>query len=158
VIRVTAVPRARDGLATPSPGFLATVGRHLDRHRLLTDRVEVVGPTDVGVGVDVAVRIVPGYSPEGRRRAVADALDAFLDPLRGFEGDGWPFGRPVYRSELYAAVEGVSGVDWVVDLGVRADGEASLDAEGNLVLDDSALVHPTDHRVTIRTDLPGGEP
>jgi hypothetical protein len=54
-------------------------------------------------------------------RAARDALAVLLDPLTGgTDGAGWPFGRPVFDSELYAALEGVAGIDYVENLAVTA--------------------------------------
>ncbi|MDS0301119.1 putative baseplate assembly protein [Halogeometricum sp. S1BR25-6] len=153
VTRVTVMPHStlpKSVEPVPSVGLLAAVDRHLRRHRLLTDRVEVAAPKYVGVGVTVEARIVPGYSIEGRTRAIVAALDAFLDPLTGFEGQGWPFGRPVYKSELYGVVKEVSGVDWVIGISVRAAGHAGVDGEGNVLVDESALVRPLAHDVSVR--------
>jgi len=37
-----------------------------------------------------------------------------LDPHRGGAGgSGWPFGRPVFVSELYELLEGIPGIDHV---------------------------------------------
>jgi hypothetical protein len=55
--------------------------------------------------------------PTDVRRAVLEALAAWLDPLRGGPaGEGWPFGGDVHLSDLYAVLERVPGVDHVVDL------------------------------------------
>ena len=156
-VRVVVIPHSTLDAPVPSAGFLAAVQCHLERHRLLTDRVTVEAPTYVGIGVDAKVRIVPGYSVEGRRTAVADALDDFLDPLTGFEGDGWPFGRPLYRSEVYEAIETVEGVDCVLDVSVRTRNERAIDRNGNVLIDETALLSPDDHDVTVRTDSRGGK-
>jgi hypothetical protein len=38
----------------------------------------------------------------------------FLHPLKGGrDGKGWPFGRAVYRVDLYHVIEDVPGVDFV---------------------------------------------
>ena len=148
-VRVVVVPYGTSDDPTPSPGFLDAVTAHVERHRLLTDRVSVRGPTYVGVGVNATVRIAPDHSANGRTDAVRAALDAFLDPLDGFEGDGWPFGRPLYRSELYEEIESVPGVECVVDLGVRARNHRRIDADGTVHIDDTALLSPDEHDVTV---------
>lgn len=144
----------------PSRGVLTAVERHLEKHRLLTDRVEVSAPRYVDIGVTVDARIVPGYSIAGRTRAIEAALDAFLDPQHGFEGTGWPFGRSVYKSELYGVVKEVSGVDWVIDVSVHADGHEGVDEEGNVLIDESALVRPVAHDVSVqfRSETTGVNP
>lgn len=154
-VHVVIVPYSRSARPTPSDGFVDAVEAHLRRHRLLTDRVSVRRPTYVGVGVDADVRLEPGYSASDRVAAVEEALDDFVDPLSGFEGEGWPFGRALYRSELYETVENVPGVDCVTRLDVAADG-GRFDGEGNVVVDPWALLTPTDHAVTARVGSQGG--
>lgn len=109
----------------PSPGFLDAVSCHLERHRLLTDRVTVEGPTYVGISIDAVIEVATGSAERHTIEAVEDALAGFLDPLEGFEGDGWPFGRPVYLSEVYETIESVSGVDCVRDVDLTPHGPGS---------------------------------
>jgi predicted phage baseplate assembly protein len=153
-VRVVVVPHSTLPESTPpepSPGLLDAVDAHLQRHRLLTDRVSVARPISVGVGVAVGVELAEGFTAEGRITAVADALDAFLDPLTGFDGDGWPFGRPVYRAELYEQIVAVPGVDCVRDLSASADGGRVTDA-GTVVLAPTELAYSAGHDVTVLTD------
>lgn len=135
----------------PSEGFLEAVACHLRRHRLLTDAVEVVAPTYVGVEVDAVVEVLSGHGVEHTIDAVVDRLERFLHPLDGFDGDGWPFGRPVYRSEVYEAIEGVEGVDCVndVDLAAGAPGERR---EAGLDIPSNALAYLDDVTVTAAGD------
>ena len=54
------------------------------------------------------------------RQNVVNAVRDFLHPTRGGdEGRGWPFGRSIFRSELYAVIEGLPGVDHVRELLLR---------------------------------------
>lgn len=149
-LRVVVVPYSTRPRPEPSDGFLEAVRCHLQRHRLVTDRVEVKPPTYVGVRTNVEVQIYEGYSEDRRAEAIQAALDEFLDPLSGFDGDGWPFGRPVYRSELFATIEGVEGVDCVTDLSISATGEHSM-VDGDVHIRPTALVYSQGHDVRVRT-------
>ncbi len=159
-VRVVVVPYSPLAMAQPSDGFLDAVRRHLEKHRLLTDRVAVEGPTYVGIGVETDLRIAPEYSASGRAAEVETTLDAFLDPLgtADDDDDGWPFGRPVYKSELYEVIEGVEGVDVVVDVSIRRRGEAETDTDGNVLLGESALPYPESHDVVVRRNGGGRRP
>ncbi|MEW5930144.1 MAG: hypothetical protein AB1941_22025 [Gemmatimonadota bacterium] len=85
----------------------------LDPRRMLTTRHHVVGPTYVPVRVRVRVMSRPDV-PEAQLGAVQAELERFFDPLRGgVEGGGRAFGRDVYASELYAALERLPLVDHV---------------------------------------------
>jgi plastocyanin len=151
-VTVVVVPYSTLNPPVPSRGFLEAVRRHLRKHRLLTDRVGVRPPTFVAIGVVADVRLVPGYSEAGRTEAVTAALDAFLDPLEGFDGEGWPFGRTLYASEVYAVIEGVEGVDCVRDVTLRARGAERVDGDGNVVIAPTALLSPADHDVSVSAD------
>ncbi|MFB6155714.1 MAG: putative baseplate assembly protein [Haloferacaceae archaeon] len=153
VVEVVVVPYSPPFVDRPVPseGFLEAVDCHLERHRLVTDRVDAVPPTYVGVGVDVEVELLDGYAASQRAEAVGAELDRFLSPLSGFDGNGWPFGRSVYESELYETVEGVEGVDCVLDVDVTVDGDARR-RDGEVDVPDVALVYPTDHTVSVAGD------
>jgi predicted phage baseplate assembly protein len=154
-VRVVTVPFSTRERAIPSEGFLDAVQCHLQRHRLLTDRVAAEPPLYVGVEVIAEVELDPGRSAAERAAAVEDALHAFIDPLEGFDGDGWPFGRPLYRSELYETIERVDGVDCVYDLSITIDGDADIDADGNALIPETALLYSSGHTVDIRRDRTG---
>lgn len=154
-VRVIVVPYSPHEKPVPSAGFLEAVKCHLERHRLLTDRVEVDPPTYVGIGVGVEIGILPGYAEAERIEAVDAKLRKFLHPLKGFEGEGWPFGRPVYESEIYEAVESVDGIDCVLDVDLTASGPGARYREGSVEIGRSSLVYSEDHDVVIQTGRDG---
>jgi predicted phage baseplate assembly protein len=133
-VRVVVVPFSPpDTRPVPSDGFLDAVDCHLKRHALLSDEVAAIAPTYVGVDVVAEVRVTPGYGRRERQVAAESAVESFLDPLRGFEGDGWPFGRGVYLSELYQVLETTDGIETVVDVSVTTGDEAAA-LEGGTAL------------------------
>ena len=81
--------------------------------RLLTTRVDVVGQRPLHVTVSANIYLRPDGVAGDVSAAVTLALDSFLDPLRGWQGSGWPFGRPIFTSDLNAALDGIPGVDFV---------------------------------------------
>jgi hypothetical protein len=124
-LSVIVVP-ARSPLSPPDlpplPGnaLLKTVYDYLEPRRLLTVRNVVVGPIYVPIQPTIVLAGRPDVPAAGLRRRVMDAVDGFLDPLTGgpgpAAGDGWPFGRDVYVSEIFQLLEGVPGVDYVTDV------------------------------------------
>ena len=152
-VRVVVVPYAPEGARrpTPSEGFLDAVQAHLDEHRLLTDRVRAVAPTYVGIGLELAVRTGEWRPGPGIEDDVEAALRSYLDPVHGFEGDGWPFGRTLSAEELVSVVESVDAVDAVEGLSVSAPGNARVDPDGNVRIDETALFALASVEVDTRT-------
>ncbi|MFM6054401.1 MAG: hypothetical protein ACKPA7_22725, partial [Sphaerospermopsis kisseleviana] len=66
---------------TPSKGFLKTVCLHLDRHRLITTKVEVIAPNYVGIGVNTTLRLRRGFSEVTSQEQIDRALQKFLHPF-----------------------------------------------------------------------------
>jgi hypothetical protein len=66
------------------------------------------------VTAEAQVKAVPHLSPERVQQRVIERLYAFLNPFTGGdEGQGWPFGRDLFISDVYAAVQQVHGVRYV---------------------------------------------
>lgn len=151
-ITVVVVPYAPLSQPRPEPseGFLDAVSRHVDRHRLVTDRVTVEAPEYVDLSFDVDVQ-TSGWIPESRvRGAIESRLNEYVHPVGGFEGDGWPFGRPLYREELPAMLERIEFVDHVRDVSVHARGDARVDGDGNVLIDESTLFALDEVRTNVR--------
>lgn len=91
--------------------------RSLDERRLITTIVHVVAPSFTSVRLTVVLQARPGVNTERLNESVGEAIATFLDPYEGWEdGAGWPYGRRVYRSELYQRIETIAGVDHVMTL------------------------------------------
>ena len=131
----------------PTRGFLEAVDRQLCRHRLLTDRTTVVAPTYRQVTVTVTVS--PAADADNVEGAIQESLETYIDPLTGFDGDGWPFGRPVYRSDVFARVGAVPGVADVRDVSVRMAGDVDRTTVPVLA---GVRVHVRDDREDCRRD------
>jgi predicted phage baseplate assembly protein len=87
------------GAPKPDAGALAAVRARLDSTRLVGTEVFVAPARYRPVHVLVEVRGEVGDAEDLRTR-LADSIRAFLDPLRGGDGNGWPFGEPVRPSAL----------------------------------------------------------
>jgi hypothetical protein len=113
----------------------------------VTTNLSVVAPDFVEVTVRASVKVAPRVGAETVRARAADALREFLDPLTGGgDGKGWPFGRPVYESEIYQLIEGVAGVVCVekVSLSGRSCDSARRD---RITLRKTGLVYSGEHEI-----------
>jgi hypothetical protein len=150
-VTVVVIPAMRIPRPMPSAHLLQTVQAYLDRRRTVCTQVHVTGPTYVEVTVTASVALVADANPATVQPAIVTALDTFLDPLVGGpSGDGWPFGRDVYRTEIMQLIAGVSGVDHVTSLSLAANGVPG--SCGNLSICAGALVSSGAHQITTTTE------
>jgi hypothetical protein len=140
-------------LGAESPGRYGTedrLFRLLREHAPLATRLHVVEVrfARIGIRAVVARRTASGVT----REDVLEALAGFLDPSTGGEdGAGWPFGRAVYRSELFQLLERLPGVDHVEELDVTARSpEATAEDEGVLIPPLWLVHREIDFDVTVR--------
>ena len=153
IIDVTVLPHAPDDPApVPSPELLSEVFALLDERRLITTRLAVVPPTYRGVVVEAEVLPAAGLiDPAALRRRAEAAIGTFLHPLAGgVDGAGWPFGRALFRSELFRVLEGVDGVDHVTALNLGADGGKPQKVDRIEALAPTSLMRLDGGRVDLR--------
>jgi hypothetical protein len=113
----------------PSQELRDAVHAWLEPRRLLGVRHRVVGPAYVPVTVTARLVLRPGFATAAVARSgvltdaaiIADvargaaaAVQSHLDPVTGGpEGNGWPFGRDIFVSDLYRLLDELPGVDYV---------------------------------------------
>jgi hypothetical protein len=112
--------RPEGGERTPQPtkGLLRKIEAFLRRHALggIADDIHALPPDYQPVQIAAKVRPKKPEEASLIEQRVVQALEAFFHPLSGGEqGEGWPFGRDVYISEVYAVIERTEGVDRVVE-------------------------------------------
>lgn len=118
-VTVVAVPYTREGNFPPVPGngFMRTVLAHLENHRLITTDIHVIEPEYVKISVECKVHVMKKYSSGEVKKRINTKLEQFLHPLTGGpDGQGWPFGRSVFPSEIYQIIDDVEGVDYATDV------------------------------------------
>ena len=94
----------------------------LEPRRLLTTVLHVVPPAFTPLALELNVEADSGVALAVLEARVAEGVARFLDPHCGWiDGCGWPFGRAVYRAELYQLIEGIEGVDHVTSLRLNGD-------------------------------------
>jgi hypothetical protein len=145
--------RRRDLVADDA--LLKEVARHLEPRRLLGATVDVVGPRVREVSVAADVEVAPGNNPERVERDVRTALDRYLDPVDGGDGDGWAFGRPLHQGELFGVAGAVPGVRFVhflriYEIDPRTGKPAEEPVGRHLTLKPDEVVAPAEHTVRAR--------
>jgi hypothetical protein len=150
VVTVILLPSLPASRPSPSAGLLRAVSAQLNAHRLVGTRVEVTGPLYTEVAVRARVSALRSVGPAQLVQRIGASLDAFFDPLRGGpDGSGWPLGRDVIRSEVLQVVDGVTGVDHVLELDlVTADGVTC----NNLCIGPLGLVAAGAHQLEVTAE------
>lgn len=98
-----------------NPQLQAQVSDYLDDRRLLGMAIRYDQPNYVGVTVQAEVALEPNYgnteAQQTMRHQLQVALYYFLNPITGGpDGQGWPFGRPVYPSDIVTLFQPIPGV------------------------------------------------
>jgi hypothetical protein len=148
-VRVVIMPAMLVREPQPTAGLIQAVKRFLDRRRTVCTRVEVVGPEYIAVQISATVKLESGASAARVISAVEQALNTFLDPLKGGpNGRGWPFGRSVYRTEIMQLIAGVHGVSYVIALSMSSGSSEKLC--GDIPLCPSFLTSPGEHSIQVQ--------
>lgn len=140
-VYVLVIPRVPDPAGYLSPEQLAfpqetiaALQAYLDERRLLTVRLDVRPPAYRWVAVKVQLRPAPGADGDAVRAEVLGRLYRFLNPLTGGpdslnaglrrpEDEGWPFGRELFASDVYQALQGIANVQFIRGLELYATAE-----------------------------------
>lgn len=137
----------------PSEDVLARITDYLDERRAIGARLLVEPPFYQGVTVVAQLTARRSADTTAVQDEAVQALYRYADPLTGGrDGTGWPFGRAVHVGEIYAVLQGVSGVEIVDDVKLfAADPITSKRGEPaqRIPLDKHALVFSFEHRVRV---------
>jgi len=148
VITVIVLPFLPADAPLASPSLIRRVQAYLNARRVVGTRLLVTGPQYHAATVRARVRTVRGGNPTLIKAAVERVLDVFFDPLSGGpDGQGWPFGRSIYRSEVLQVLDETPDVDHVLDMElIDEDGQPSC---GNLCLRPLELVDAQPHQIEV---------
>ncbi|MEH2435504.1 MAG: putative baseplate assembly protein [Nostoc sp.] len=91
---------------------------YLDERRLLGIQLQLQQPNYVGVSVQAEVTLEPAYNNPSAQAEIIHklkvALYRYLNPLTGgVEMTGWPFGRPLYPSDIIALLQQTAGIQYL---------------------------------------------
>lgn len=145
---VVVVPYSERDRPEASPGFLETVRRHLEAHRLLTTELHVISAAYIRVTVHAVVVVETSRKEDSA--AIAAVLKRLLRPMGHGDGDGWRFGRSVHKGDIYGAISRLKGVVYVQDLWIDAEGPSiRKDGGGDIHLPPNGLVYSGEHEIEL---------
>ena len=105
----------------PDEADIARLSELLEERRLLTTRLDIRAPVYRWVTCKVQLRANPGVNPETVEAEVLNRLHTFLNPISGGpNGDGWPFGRDLFVSDVYQCLQGLPNVQFIRGVEMRA--------------------------------------
>jgi hypothetical protein len=113
-----------DNLNNNLSNYYQSLQEFLDDRKLLTTRLHVVEPMYVNVTIETELILEDGAKAEDVKAQAQTSVGEFFDPLRSgqyWQGKGWPFGRGIYRSDLYQLLDNLKGVDYVANLNLKTD-------------------------------------
>ncbi len=114
IVSIIIVPKSPYAKPMPSDELLKRIYRYLEKQRLLATELFIIPPEYTEISVNTIVKMKPRFVKKTIENNVKTELDKFLNPLTGgVEGNGWPFGRSVYLSEIYQIIDSAEGVDYV---------------------------------------------
>ena len=122
-VSVIIVPRTADAKPLPSRALMERVAGYLRKHSLATTSLSVVGPLYLRIGIEVHLRLASLRFDDRVKRQLGEAFAAYLHPLSGRGGEGWPFGRRPHDSDIHRLIRSVAGIDHVsyLSIDVSAD-------------------------------------
>jgi len=148
-VTVVVVPYSESPNPMPSTGFLRSVKHHLNRYRLLTTDLRVIGPEYIKVTVYAVVVINSSKGEPGEK--IISMLNHFLQALDTNDpGAGWAFGRTVNKGDIYEIINRVPVVEYVKDLWLYAEGGGTKrEVSGDIELPPAGLVYSGEHEIEI---------
>ncbi|MCI0398146.1 MAG: putative baseplate assembly protein [Chloroflexi bacterium] len=125
----------------PKAEDVASLSAYLDERRLLTTRLDIRAPAYRWVAAKVQLRAAPGVPPEAVQADVLARLYRYLNPITGGpNGEGWPFGRELFLSDVYQCLQGVPNVQFIRNVEMRA-AQPGGRGEGNPVESLEVVAH-----------------
>jgi len=93
---------------------IALLDQYLEERRLLTTRLEIRPPAYYWISAKVKLRATPGVDQASVEAEALARLYRFINPLTGgLDGNGWPFGRDLFVSDIYQCLQGMPDVQFI---------------------------------------------
>ncbi|MBR0804363.1 hypothetical protein JQ636_12510 [Bradyrhizobium japonicum] len=116
--------RTKDAQPRPSRARAEALAKHILEHAsggINADALKVVPPDYVPLMVRVDLLATSADAVAGVDSAVRERLARFLHPTDGGpDGDGWPFARRAWPSDIDRVLTGIPGIDRVTNIELNA--------------------------------------
>jgi len=148
-----------DNITSQETARYPNLFKFLDQRRLLTTRIHLVDPQYISVNLETTLVIEDGIKPEDVKENAQEALKYYFHPWQSgkyWQGQGYPFGRNVYISELYQLLDNLAGVDYVKKLISHPEekkSETVVTEIREIRLDDDQLINFQTATITIEVKI-----
>lgn len=144
-VSIIILPRSTGVKPLPSLELINRVQEYIEANSLPTVNVSVVGPLYLSVNITAEIALDSLEGASAVEQIVYRKLTDFLHPLTGgLDGVGWAFGREPHKSDLYALIEAVPGVDHIRTLNVvETEDQPGVKNTGNY------LVYSGKHEISL---------
>ncbi|HWO25307.1 MAG TPA: putative baseplate assembly protein [Kofleriaceae bacterium] len=92
--------RMDGGPPIPTEATLLGVAEHLSSHAPYGAEIVAVAPRFHAVRVEASLELARGAAVTAAMVGAARAIDRWLDPVTGADGEGWPFGGTIHHDAL----------------------------------------------------------
>ena len=115
-VKLIILPDSKVPQPIPSLALLEQVATYIRACCEETTNIIVSGPKWQEISVTATITPLSFEGVNLTRNRVKKGLEAFLHPLTGGSGNGWQFGRYPNKSDFYAIIQAIPGVDHVDSL------------------------------------------
>jgi hypothetical protein len=123
--------------------LFSQVRTYLDRRRFTGAKLVLLAAEYLHINVNAEITVVDLDIATDVELGVTRALQRYLNPLTGFDGAGWDFGKMLHKSDLYAFIEALPGVEHVRSLEMLAAGDLPDTEQTGRFLVTSGEIHIT---------------
>ena len=132
----------------PSQILMQQVENYLHNKKPATSSLVVVGPLYLTVKIIIDIELESLRLATTIKRQLEEKLAAFLHPLTGRDGNGWPFGRKPNKSDIYRLVKSISGIKYTKKLKIEFSTDSRDDLTTQIEQTYRFLVCSGEHEIT----------
>lgn len=141
-VKLIILPYSSDRQPTPSLALIEQVETYILSRCEATVNLVVTAPKWQEITVTATITPVSIEDADIVRNSVKQRLEDFIHPLTGGTGEGWKFGRYPQKSDIYAIIQSIPGVDHVNSVELPT-------IENNSLLSADCLIYSGHHAINL---------
>jgi hypothetical protein len=145
-VKLIILPQSNKRQPIPSLALLKLVETYIRSRCEATVDLVVTAPKWQEVSITATITPISLDNADVLKSIIKQRLEDFLHPLTGGKGDGWQFGRYPQKSDFYAIIQSIAGVDHVNSLEIE-----SISTEERSSLRADVLISSGNHIINFTT-------